>query len=93
MLPNSFKMTTCKKCGTVYVAVPRKWAEAEIASSIKWISEMTPAYQKKHGPYTPPTLAQYEYCWCKNHYKNFRAWKKGDSPIGCTLSTIIKRRD
>jgi hypothetical protein len=91
--PNSFKQVTCKKCGTVYVAVPRAWAEDEIASSTRWIDGMTPAYRKKHGPYTPPTLGQYEYCWCKNHYKNFRAFKKGDCPDGCTLSSIIRKAD
>jgi hypothetical protein len=89
--PNSFKQVTCKKCGTVYVAVPRAWAEEEIASSTKWLREMDLKDRKNYG--SPPKLSEYEYCWCKNHYKNFRAWKKGDSPDGCTLSSIIRKAD
>lgn len=94
--PKSFKSVTCKKCGTVYIAVPRKWAEAEIASSTKWIAGMDQEYLEKHydgkRP-TPPKLREYEYCWCKNDYKNFRAFKKGDCPDGCTLSSIIRKAD
>jgi hypothetical protein len=91
---SSFKQVTCKKCGQVYVGVPRKWAEEEIINSTRWLDEMAISDPKGRSYFgDPPKLVQYEYCWCKNHYKNFRAFKKGDCPDGCTLSSIIKKSD
>jgi hypothetical protein len=90
--PGGFKQVTCKKCGNVAVAVSRAWAEEELASSIAFLASLSDKDRELYQSGTP-TMARYEYCWCKNHYKNFRAYKKGDCPDGCTLTSIIKKSD
>lgn len=90
--PNGFKQVTCNKCGTVAVEVPRKWATEELASSISFLASLNKKDRANYGSGTP-TMARYEYCWCKNSYKNFRDFKEGDCPDGCTLSSIIRRQD
>ena len=91
MLPKQFKQVTCKKCGTVYIAVSRVFAELEIASSAIFLKSLSKKDKELYQ--SDLTIASYEYCWCKNHYKNFRAFKKGDCPDGCTLSSIIRKAD
>lgn len=94
-LPKSFKNVTCKKCGWVAFAVPRKWAEAEVASAAIWLNKMAKEDPEGRACYGDdlPTITRYEHCWCGNSYKNFRAFKKGDCPDGCTLSSIIRKQD
>lgn len=91
MALHGFKNVTCNKCGTVYMAVPRKFAEHEIEESANFRKSLTKEERKKYQ--SALTIASYEYCWCKNNYKNFRNSKDGDCPDGCTISTIIQKED
>lgn len=93
MLPKQFISVTCNKCGTVYVAVPRAWAENEVKESNEYQASLSKKDKEIYGSKNPASIALYEWCWCKNIYKNFRDAKEGDCPDGCTLSTIIDRKD
>lgn len=87
-----YKYRTCKWCGTVYFPVSRKFAEQEVEKFNRYFMTLSVATQLSNYGGKNSSVAHYEYCWCKNSYKNFRAFKKGDCPDGVTISPIIYSR-
>lgn len=80
-----FREVTCNKCGRVHVAVPRVFAEGEIAQAAEIHAKLNPG-----SPPRVATIADYEKCLrCGNTYLNFRNAMPGDCPIGCTLTSVL----
>ena len=83
-------LVTCKNCGWVHVACSRTDAEKEVRSFNEYFDTLSPKkrldYGNKHA-----SIKSYEHCFrCGGSYNNFRAFKSGDCPDGCTLQSIIE---
>jgi len=81
---------TCNKCGTVAFGVTREFAEAEVKRFNEYYEKLSPQKQQDYYGGTKSSLRQYERCGCGNPHTNFRAFKEGDCPDGCTLGPIIR---
>ena len=89
MTENSFKLITCNKCGWVYFAVSREYAENEVKTFNEYFKTLSKEDQELYYGGKGANIKSYEKCWCGNNHTNFRDSSHGDCPDGCTLSPII----
>lgn len=84
---------TCIRCGWVHFGVSRAEALDSISRFMEYYGTLSISQRESFYKSNPPSIADYEHCMvCVNSYKNFRPYKKGDCPDGCTLSPILKSR-
>jgi hypothetical protein len=84
---------TCLSCGTVWMAVTRAYAEEQTKHFNGYFDTLSSGQRDDYYGNKPASVASYEKCWCSNSYKNFRKFKQGDCPDGCTISPIIRKED
>lgn len=84
--------TTCGNCGEVHFPVTRGYAEAQVHKFNEYYQTL---HIKEKGYYGgPATVLQYEKCKnCGGNYKEFKDFREGDCPEGCTINPIIDRRE
>lgn len=84
-------LRTCNKCGWVHFAVTRGAAEAEVELFNSYYATLTPEKQQDYYGGKTSSIKNYEHCFfCSNIFTNFRVFKPGDCPDGCTISPIIE---
>lgn len=88
---NNCTLVTCLKCGEVYFEVSREFAIDEVERFNKYFDSLPKNEQDDYYGGIKSKVSNYEFCWCKNIYTNFRDFKMGDCPDGVTISPIIKR--
>ncbi len=88
---NSLRDVTCNSCGWVYVAVSLDYATDQITKFNKFFSTLPKEVQINLYGGNGASLKEYLHCWCGNSYKNFRDFKPGDCPDGCTIGPILDR--
>ena len=88
------KCVTCIGCGWVHMSVSAEYVrDWEREWQVRFDNE-TPEYLESYGITTAPPKAKGQYlnCHrCNGSYKNFRDYKDGDMPDGCTISGILSR--
>lgn len=84
---------TCKHCKWVHFSVTRKYAKSQVSKFNEYYDTLTKEVQQQYGGHKS-SIRSYERCMlCGTCYHNFRKSKKGDAPIGCTVSPIIRSQD
>ena len=82
-------MRTCNKCGWVHFDVTRKFAEAEVKDFNEYFDGLDEAGKGFFGN-KKSRIETYEKCFhCGGAWTDFRPFKDGDCPQGCTLQPII----
>lgn len=76
---------TCVKCGWVHMAYTRQQAQEEVDQFNAFYDSAPPETQAHYGGRS--SLARYERCWCGAN--EFRPYRHGDYPIGCTIGPVI----
>lgn len=76
---------TCLNCGWVHFAITREEAIAQMEEFNRWLSNQPTEVQKNYAMPRDPRKC---FC-CQGSYKNFRASKPNDAPLGCTLQGIV----
>jgi NADH pyrophosphatase NudC (nudix superfamily) len=88
-----FKNVTCKYCGWVHFEVTREYAKNQVKTFNKYYDSLSEEKQQEYYGGNKSFIRTYERCmFCGTCYHNMRKYKKGDSPMGCTLNPIITRR-
>ena len=84
------KLVTCNKCGWVHFVYTRVEAEEEVRRFNEYFDSLPPKKQKDYyGNHA--SIALYEQCFrCGGSYTDFRHFKEGDCPDGCTIQPIIE---
>lgn len=83
---------TCLNCGWVHFQVSRKQAENEIKRFNEYFEALPMQQQEDFYGGKESSIYQYEHCFsCGGSYKNFRDYRTGDCPDGCTLQSIINK--
>jgi len=92
MSGRKFIKVTCLSCGWAAYQITRADAETCVASFNLFYDSAPEEVQQHYGGRSD--IDDYERCTrCGGDYKNFRDFKEGDCPDGCTLSPIIDRTD
>ncbi len=87
------KSVTCNKCGWVWMEVSRDHAENEVRKFNLYFDGLSKKEQDDYYGGNKSSIKHYDGCHCGNSYKNFRDFKPGDCPDGCTISPIIDRNE
>lgn len=88
------KQVTCNKCGMVAMQVSRSHAENEVMRFNAYYDTLPRHQQVEMYGGKESNLHQYEHCMlCNGPYQNFRDYREGDCPDGCTLGPIINRNE
>lgn len=83
-------LRTCLRCGRVAFGIPRLRAEAEVVRFNLFFATLSEKQRHDYYGGKSSTISDYEHCVaCGNPFSNFRAFRPGDCPNGCTLSPII----
>lgn len=83
------KNVTCNKCGWVAFTVTRQYAEDAVKKFNDFYDSTDDKTRSCYGGKT--SITHYEHCFfCGTEYTNFRPFKDGDCPDGCTLQPIIQ---
>ena len=74
--------------------VSRKYAVQEITDFNEYFDSLSEKEQDQFYGGKRSNIMNYEHCGvCNGSYKNFREFKVGDCPDGCTLNPIIRKQD
>jgi ribosomal protein L37E len=85
---------TCNKCGRVHFYVTRKYAEEQVAKFNDFYDSLDKEKQNDYYGGKCASIKSYEHCMrCGNVYKDFREYKNGDCPDGCTIGPIIMKTE
>lgn len=88
------KLVTCKKCGWVHMQVSRIYAEDEVKKFNTYFDSLSKKEQETYYSSKKSSIRIYEVCnLCGTCYHNFRRFKDGDCPTGCTIGPIINKKD
>lgn len=81
---------TCNQCGWVHVAVSRQYAEDAVAPFLEYFNGLSKETQESLYGGKQNVIQDYETCeFCGGPHTNFREYKHGDCPDGCTIGPII----
>jgi hypothetical protein len=84
---------TCNRCGRVHFVVTRAYAEEQVKQYNEFLRTLDDE-ERKHYPRPPAFVSDYERCdMCGASYLDFRPFREGDCPMGCTLGPIIDRTE
>lgn len=87
------KFVTCKKCGWVHMGVTKAWALAQVKKFNAYYRTLS--VQDQHDFYGGKKSSlekDYKYCQvcgAEGNKVNFRLFKAGDCPDGCTIGPVI----
>jgi hypothetical protein len=81
-------LVTCNSCGWVHFAVTRQYAEEQVKSFNDFFDGASNDVKVLYG--SPVTMRHYSRCaFCGGPHTNFRPFREGDCPDGCTIAAII----
>ena len=78
---------TCVKCGWVSMAVTKAFAEHEVAKFNEYFDTLSPIKQQDYYRGRRSSLEDYTCQVCRG--TEFRDYKEGDCPDGCTISAVV----
>jgi len=86
---------TCKQCGWVHFQVSSQYIDKwEADWKIFWAKSSQETREAYGCPNEPPKRDGYYKCFfCGGDYTNFRDFKAGDCPEGCTIQPILSRME
>ena len=83
-------LRTCRKCGWVASGVSRAFAQAGVDKFNSYFDSLTTKQQSDYYGGKSASIRDYEHCGrCGGLFTNFRPFRAGDCPDGCTLNPII----
>ncbi len=87
------ELTTCINCGWVHFKVSTEYIASWKKEWEDLWSTMSQDDKESFGvTKAPPSDSSYYRCdFCNGSYRNFRDFKDGDCPTGCTVGPILDR--
>lgn len=86
------KSVTCGTCGEVRFEVTYKEAFRQTFKFNKYFDTLNKEQKELYYNNTKASAKLYTQCFLGHSYTQFRDFKEGDCPDGCTQSPIIARR-